>query len=102
MMRGQIKIKFNLLNLFNDALCTVQITSSYDTINMNDKMFELWNVAFCINLSKLSVGFVLQGPIATLCTTSLTLSISTFCPHSCIYVFCVGLRTNSDYFPTQY
>jgi len=41
MMRGQIKIKFNLLNLFNDALCTVQITSSYDTINMNDKMFEL-------------------------------------------------------------
>ena len=25
---------------------------------------------------------------------------STFCPHS-IYVFCVDLRTNSDYFPTQ-
>ena len=24
---------------------------------------------------------------------------STFCPHSCIYVFCVDLRTNSDYFP---
>jgi hypothetical protein len=25
----------------NDAVCTVQVTSSCDTINMNDKMFEL-------------------------------------------------------------
>jgi len=23
-------------------------------------------------------------------------------PTKCIYVFCVDLRTNSDYFPTQY
>ena len=27
---------------------------------------------------------------------------STFCPHSCIYVFCVDLRTNSDYFLIQH
>jgi len=27
---------------------------------------------------------------------------STFCPHSCVYVFCVDLRTNSDYFPIQH
>jgi hypothetical protein len=27
---------------------------------------------------------------------------STFCPHSFIYVFCVDLRTNSDYFPIQH
>ena len=26
----------------------------------------------------------------------------TFSPHSCIYVFCVYLRTNSDYFPIQH
>jgi len=26
----------------------------------------------------------------------------TFCPHSCIYMFCVDLRTNSHYFPTQH
>jgi len=30
---------------------------------------------------------------------ALTFTHSTFCPHSCIYVFCVDLRTNSDYFP---
>ena len=27
---------------------------------------------------------------------------TTYCPHSCIYVFCVDLRTNSDYFPIQH
>ena len=33
---------------------------------------------------------------------SLTLINSSFCPHSCIYVFCLDLRTNSDYFPSQH
>ena len=40
-------------------------------------------------------------PLVTICTTSLTFTNSTFCPHS-IYVFCVDLRTNSDYFPIQH
>src|SRR5215831_8828615 len=35
-------------------------------------------------------------------TTSLTLNNSTSCPQQCIYVFCVDLRTNSDYFPIQH
>jgi len=34
--------------------------------------------------------------------SSATFKNSTFCPHSCIYVFCVDLRTNSDYFPIQH
>jgi len=42
------------------------------------------------------------SPVVTICTTSLTFTTSTFCPHSCIYVFCVDLRTNSDYFPVQH
>jgi hypothetical protein len=37
----------------------------------------------------------------TICTTSLTFNNYTFCPQ-CIYVFCVDLRTNSDYFPLQH
>ena len=32
----------------------------------------------------------------------LTLKNLTFHPHSCIYVFCVDLRTNSHYFPIQH
>jgi len=27
---------------------------------------------------------------------------STFCPLSCIYVFCLEIRTNSDYIPIQH
>ena len=40
--------------------------------------------------------------VVTICTASLTFNNSTFCPHSCIYVFCVDLRTNSHYFPIQH
>ena len=41
--------------------------------------------------------------VVTIHTASLTFKNSTtFCPHSCIYVFCVDLRTNSDYFPIQH
>ena len=34
-------------------------------------------------------------------TEDLTFTNSTFCPHS-VYMFCVDLRTNSDYFPIQH
>ena len=52
-------------------------------------------------ISILRVGF-LYGRFVTLCTASLTCDNSTFCPHSCIFLFCVDLRTNSDYFPIQH
>jgi len=45
-------------------------------------------------------GHYMYRTAVTICTTSLT--DSTFCSHSCIYVFCVDLRTNSDYFPIQH
>ena len=47
-------------------------------------------------------GHYMCGTVVTICTTSLTFTNSTFCPHSCIYVFCVDLRTNSDYFPIRH
>jgi hypothetical protein len=47
-------------------------------------------------------GHYMYRTVVTICTTSLTLANSTFCPHSCIYVFCVDLRTNSDYFHIQH
>jgi len=52
--------------------------------------------------SSTDLGFLTHyRPVVTICTTSLTFSNSTFCPE-CIYVFCVDLRTNSYYFPTQH
>jgi hypothetical protein len=35
------------------------------------------------------------------CTTSFIFNNSIFCPH-CIYVFCIYLRTNSDFYPTRH
>jgi len=47
-------------------------------------------------------GHYMYRTVVIICTASLTFTNSTFCPHSCIYVFCVDLRTNSDYFPIQH
>jgi len=47
-------------------------------------------------------GHYMYRTVVTICTTGLTFTNSTFCPHSCIYVFCVDLSTNSHYFPIQH
>ena len=54
------------------------------------------------SLHVLHSGHYVYRTVVTICTTSLTINNSTFCPHSCIYVFCVDLRTNSDYFLIQH
>ena len=54
---------------------------------------------FCISLKLIQpfkAKWLLYAP------PRLTLTNSTFCPHSCIYVFCVDLRTNSNYYPVQH
>jgi len=40
-------------------------------------------------------------PVVTICTTRFTIHKFHVLPTQCIYVFCVDLRTNSDYFTTQ-
>ena len=46
---------------------------------------------------------LLEGPVVTL-NMYARLNIQQFyvLPTQCIYVFCVDLRTNSDYFPIQH
>ena len=51
--------------------------------------------------SGINAPFSLQSPVVTIRTTSLTFTNSAFCPHSA-FMFCVDLRTNSDYFPIQH
>jgi hypothetical protein len=46
-------------------------------------------------------GLCMYRSVVSVCTTSLTFNNSTFCPHS-VFMFCVDLRTNGDYFPTQH
>jgi len=40
--------------------------------------------------------------MVTICTASLTFKQFHFLLTQCIYVFCVDLRTNSDYFTVQH
>ena len=62
-------------------------------------------------------GHYMYRTVVTICTAQWSLYVphsghymyhqlnihnSPFCPHSCIYVFCVDLRTNSHYFPIQH
>ena len=46
-------------------------------------------------------GHYMYRTVVAICTTTLTFNNSTFCLLSVI-VFCVDLRTNSDYFPVQH
>jgi len=56
----------------------------------------------CPEVQFSSVQSSIQIKVVTISTTSLTFNNSTFCPHSVFDVFCVDLRTNSDYFPVQH
>jgi len=40
--------------------------------------------------------------VVTMCTTRFNIQQFHVLPIQCIYVFCVDLRTNSDYFPVQH
>jgi len=42
------------------------------------------------------------SPVVTMCTARLNIQQFYVLPTQCIYVFCVDLRTNSNYFPIQH
>ena len=44
---------------------------------------------------------IIYSPVATIRTTGFNFQQFYVLPTHCIYVFCVDLRTNSDYFPIQ-
>ena len=43
-----------------------------------------------------------KTPVVTICTAKFNIQQFSVLPTQCIYVFCVDLRTNSDYFPIQH
>jgi hypothetical protein len=44
----------------------------------------------------------LRATVVTICTTRFNIHKFYVLPTQCIYVFCVDLRTNSDYYPIQH
>jgi hypothetical protein len=49
----------------------------------------------------LKSGSLFQSLVVTICTTRFNIHIFCVLLTQCIYVFCVDLRTNSDYFTIQ-
>jgi hypothetical protein len=43
-----------------------------------------------------------EGLVVTICASKLNVQQFYVLPTQCVYVFCVDLRTNSDYFPIQH
>jgi hypothetical protein len=62
-----------------------------------NKLFSHWHSDMTY---KLSLSF--KRPMVTLCSTTFNTHKFHVLPTQCIYVFCVDLRTNSDYFPKQH
>ena len=60
----------------------------------------------CIRISRnntrTSCCLTLKNWVVTICTTRCNIQQLYFLPKQCIYVFCVDLRTNSDYLPIQH
>jgi hypothetical protein len=48
------------------------------------------------------VCWALYIPLVTICTTRFNIHKFCLLPTQCIYVLCLDLRTNSDYFPIQH
>ena len=88
------------LFIYNSTFCPQSVFMCFVWIWKQTAIISLYstNWLVCITETECVYCTVRNG---SLYTASLTFSNSTFCPHSCIYVFCVDLRTNSDYFPIQ-
>ena len=63
-----------------------------------------WVELFLCFLNKCLSVYLLTfySPVVTICTKSFNIQQFYVLPTQCIYVFCVDLRTNSDYFPIQH
>jgi len=67
----------------------------FDSLSLSD-------VCFDITLTEVRPTVNFYSPVVSLRKARFYIKNPTFCPHSCIYVFCVDLRTNSDYFFIQH
>jgi len=66
----------------------LRLTSQVTEMCSGPAVRQIWRDLYC---------WTPQSWVVTLC---LTFSNSTFCPQS-VFLFCMDLRTNSDYFPLQ-
>jgi hypothetical protein len=53
-------------------------------------------------IGTVSISLAVESPVVTIRTTRFNIQQNYVLPTQCIYVFCVDLRINNDYKPTQH
>ena len=81
-----------LLNLRNPRPRVIKTDNTLTTDFFDRKPRKRYSVSCFKTLSS----------VVTICTTRFNIQKCHVLPTQCIYVFCVDLRTNSDYFPIQH
>jgi len=87
----RLQLRFNIIIIFTKQHMSEQLIA---------ENVSLYTSTLCATKYRALTG-PSTGQWSLYVRPDLTFSNSTFCPHSCIYVLCVDLRTSSDYFPIQ-
>jgi hypothetical protein len=83
-------------------LAVVLLSDMLTVLLLSDMLTVATSTAITPYLCTIAL-YVVNCPVVTMCTASLTFINPTFSPHSVFTcIFCVDLRTNSDYFPIQH
>jgi len=88
------------LTFSNSTFCQISVFTCFVWIWEQTAIISLYNINWLVFIIETECVYCAVRT-GSLYTASLTFSNSTFCPHS-VFVFCVDLRTNSDYFPVQH
>ena len=60
------------------------------------------NCVLIMKAARQIIMLTFKSPEVTICTTRVNIKNFHVLPTHCTYVFCMDLRTNSDYFPIQH
>ena len=87
-------------------VCPHNVTSVQKRHNLQQGLQFISNLSNLVSFSTdgpiLLWLLTLHSPVVTICTARFNIQQFYVLPTQCIYVFCVDLRTNSDYFPIQH
>jgi len=97
--------------LYFVAACNIQVAAEPSNVRESESSSSVSAVTLWVTValpvwvltpSTLRNKHVVKDPLDTLLTTNINIQQFNVLPTECIYVFCVDLRTNSDYFPIQH
>jgi len=89
-----------LLLIAHKALCFPLQSSLKQSLVLNTRLHARVTAETPNSLQP--TGHYMYRTVVTICTTRFNIHTFYILPTQYIYVFCVDLRTNSDYFPIQH